>query len=230
MKVIFVFAHPDDECVYSAGLIAKLTKSGITVKLITATKGEMGSVGNPPLCTQEELGQVRAQELRNAAKILGIADIYFLGYMDGTLNKVPKEKVSKKIEEIFKKEKPDIVITFNKEGGSRHPDHIYLSACTTEAFMQYVCKHANHARLYYAEVPKHLLNALEKQGTMYTAFGKIEGTLEKDITTIIDITETMDAKIKAFQCHKTQKQDWIDYPEFQFEYFRLIWENNLFLV
>ncbi len=236
MKAVFVFAHPDDECVYSAGVIAKLTNSGVTVKLITATKGEAGQTGNPPLCKQEELGMVREQELRNAANVLGISDIYFLGYMDGTLNQIPQREISRRIQKILEKEKPDIVVTFNKEGGSRHPDHIYMSMCTTNAFMAYIKDGKQQARLYYAEVPKHLLKALEKQGTMYTAFGKIQGTPDQEITTIIDITETMDTKIKAFQCHKTQEQDWQiyvknkDLPEFHFEYFRLIWENGFFLV
>ena len=44
MKALFVFAHPDDETFSSGGTIAKLSKSGVIVKLICATKGEAGTV------------------------------------------------------------------------------------------------------------------------------------------------------------------------------------------
>ena len=46
MKFLFVFAHPDDETFSSGGTIAKLSKAGYKVNLITATKGEAGEPGN----------------------------------------------------------------------------------------------------------------------------------------------------------------------------------------
>ena len=233
MKVLFVFAHPDDESFSCGGTIVKLTKKGQTVKLITATRGEAGSTGNPPLCAQEELGSVREKELRCAAEILGISDIFFLDYIDGTLKNVPIKILNKKILEIFTEEKPDIVITFNKEGGSRHPDHIQINKVTTQVFGVYAEKIKKHVRLYYSDIPKSLLVKLETLGTLYTFFGKIKGTADEDITTIVDISETIEQKIKAFQCHQTQKKDWEGFlkrknpSEFTKEYFTLALEKNL---
>ncbi len=233
MKVLCVFAHPDDECFFAGGTIAKLVKNGATVKLITATRGEAGSTGTPPLCTQEELGGVREKELRNAAKILGISEIFFLDYMDGTLEKVSVLELSEKIGKIIQDEQPDIVITFNKEGGSRHPDHMQINKAATQAFALYVDKIKKHVRLYYADIPKSLLAKLESLGTLYTSFGKIEGTDTDRITTIVDVSETMNLKLQAFQCHKTQEKDWRSYfkreklTEFSQEFFTLVSENDL---
>lgn len=233
MKVLCVVAHPDDESFFAGGTIAKLTKKGHEVKLITATRGEAGSTGNPPLCTQEELGSVREKELRNAAKILGISQIFFLDYIDATLEKVSITELSKKIGEIIIEENSDIIITFNKEGGSRHPDHMQINKATTHAFAAYAKNVDKHVRLYYADIPKNLLAKLESLGTLYTSFGKIEGTDTDRITTTVDISETTSQKLQAFQCHKTQEKDWKNYlkreklPEFSLEFFTLAQEIEL---
>lgn len=234
MKVLCVVAHPDDETFFAGGTIAKLVKNGHVVKLVTATRGEAGELGNPPLCTQEELGHVREIELRNAAKILGISQIFFLDYIDATLDKIPLSELSGKIEKIILDEQPDIVITFNKEGGSRHPDHMQINKAATKAFTEYAKNtDKHHIRLYYFDIPKSLLAKLEQLGTLYTSFGKIEGTHEDEITTVVDISETTDKKLLAFQCHKTQEKDWKNYikrknlPEFSQEFFTLAQENEL---
>lgn len=233
MKILCVVAHPDDETFFAGGTIAKLVAKGHTVNLITATKGEAGELGNPPLCTQEELGSVREKELRSAAAILGITEIFFLDYIDATLDKISIVELSKKIEKIIIEEQPDIVITFNKEGGSRHPDHIQINRATTNAFGKYAEKSHKHIRLYYSDIPKSLLAKLEQLGTLYTSFGKIEGTHEDEITTVVDISETADKKLEAFKCHKTQEKDWKNYikrknlPEFTQEFFTLAFEKEL---
>ncbi|MCL5438950.1 MAG: PIG-L family deacetylase [Patescibacteria group bacterium] len=233
MKVIFVFAHPDDESFSSGGAIAYLTNRGVSVKLITATKGEAGQVGNPPLTTKEKLGKIREKELRNAAKILGISKIYFLGLIDGTLHKIDSKTIAKKVLEIFKKEKPDAVITFNEEGGSKHPDHIQMHKSTTIAFFEYQKISDKHVRLYYTVTPKSLIEQFNKSGLSYNVFGKVEGTDDKLITTTVNIKNTINIKIKALKCHKTQHKDWerflkrINLLKFRHEYFRLVSENNI---
>lgn len=233
MKVIFVFAHPDDESFSSAGTIAKLTQKGVNVKLITATKGEAGQIGNPPLCKRKELGIVREKELRSAAKILGISQIYFLDYIDGTLNDTSIMKIGTKILEILKKEKPDIVVTFNKEGGSRHPDHVRIHKAATFAFKKYIRNINKTIRLYYAATPRSFIKKLKDLGIMYKAFGEIKGMPVSQITTVVDISDTVGKKMKALKSHKTQRQDWerylrrIGHEEFKFEFFKLAVENNL---
>ena len=230
-KVFFVFAHPDDETFSSAGTIASLTKNGVEVKLITATRGEAGMTGG--VCSEKELGKVREKELKNAAKILGISQIFFLDYLDFTLKKVPVKELSEKILKILKKETPDIIITFNEEGGSKHPDHIQISKAATKAFDDYSSSVKKGVKLYYTASPQSLLKKLEKEDTAYTAFGKIIGTPDNEITTRIDISKTVDKKVSAIKCHLTQKSDWERYlkrtkhPEFKFENFKLIKETSI---
>lgn len=231
MKVLFVFAHPDDESFSSGGTIAKLAKQGHTVKLITATKGEAGQTGG--LCRQEELGRVREKELRNAAKVLGISQIFFLGLLDGTLSNVPVSHLADKVLAILKKEKPDTVLTFDKHGGSNHPDHKAMSVAGTQAFNTYIKSAKKPVRLYHTAVPKSYLAKYREKGLDYKAFGDMIGTADSEITTVIDIKDSYPIKVKAFKSHKTQQKDWGKFlkrsslVDLKKEFFELIRESDM---
>lgn len=66
-NLLAVFAHPDDESFRPGGTLSLLARRGPRVQVLTATRGQAGSCGNPPLCTPEELPAVREAELRCAA-------------------------------------------------------------------------------------------------------------------------------------------------------------------
>lgn len=231
MKIIFVFAHPDDESFSSGGTIAKLKKNGAIIKLITATKGEGGQTNG--ICKKEDLGATREKELRNAARVLGIDQIFFLGFKDETLIKISKNELKNKILKILKKEKPDIVITFDKNGVSNHPDHKTISNAATYAFMEFSKLSKKHVRLYHATVPQSYIAKYRKSGLEYKVFGEMIGTPDQDITTVVDIKDTYPKKIKALMHHKTQQKDVERYLKrgkivnLKKEYFKLISENSM---
>lgn len=232
MKILLVFAHPDDETISSGGTIAQLAKAENAIVLISATKGEEGQFGNPPLATRETLGNVREKELRKACSILGISYIHFFGYRDATLEKISQGELVNKLLPLFKKEKPDIVITFDKNGGSNHPDHIAMSCATTEAFKKYMNLVTKKIRLYHAVTPASYIALYKGSDLEYKAFGEIKGVEDNEITTIIDISKTYSIKRKALLCHKTQQKDWerffkrADVVDLKKEYFQLILENK----
>ena len=143
MKIMFVFAHPDDESFATGGTIAKLAKSGWEIKLITATRGEKGLLGDPPTTTKKHLGKTREEELRSATKILGVGKIAFLDLIDGTL-KDHVEDLKNTILSIFIKEAPDVVVTFDRHGGSNHPDHKAVSFAATASFEKYMSGEKKH--------------------------------------------------------------------------------------
>lgn len=76
--ILFSFAHPDDESFSGAGMAMKYAAAGSRIVLATATLGERGKLGNPPVCTSEALAACRERELReffdrpNVDRILGI--------------------------------------------------------------------------------------------------------------------------------------------------------------
>lgn len=233
MKVLFVFAHPDDETFSSWGTIKLLSKQGIDVRLVVATRGEEGQLGDPPLCTREELGVIREKELRAAARILGVSNLHVLNYRDSTLQKIPIVKLEYRIALIIHKVRPDVVITFDKQGVSNHPDHIAVSQAATSAFKKYKHRAKKHVRLYYVTAPLSNIKKLEKAGLSYNAFGKMKGTPDGNITTVIDVAKTLSYKINALREHKTQRKDWErflrrkDHIDLGKEYFMLVAENSM---
>ena len=82
MDILAVFAHPDDETRFLGGTLAMLAAKGARVHLLIATRGEGGEVGEPALCSQEELGEVRENEMKCAAEALGATSLSFLDYVD----------------------------------------------------------------------------------------------------------------------------------------------------
>lgn len=229
MKFLFVYAHPDDESFFSGGTIAKLTSQKHVVKLICATKGEAGMTGD--FATKENLGSVREEELRNVAKVLGISQLFFLEFIDSTLLENQNE-LEQKILEIYKSETPDVVVTFDKYGASNHPDHIAISNAATAGFKTYLDFTQKYIRLYHTAVPRSLVEKYRGTEFGYKAFGEMKGTLDSEITTVIDIKDFINKKLAAFMCHKTQKHDisiFSKSPIFsqQKEFFELILENNL---
>ena len=85
MNILAVFAHPDDETMLCGGVLALLAQKGHTVHYLSATRGEGGELGEPPLCERSQLGVVREQELVCAVRALGGRSLTFLGYVDPTV-------------------------------------------------------------------------------------------------------------------------------------------------
>ena len=141
-----IFAHPDDEAFGTGGLLALTAARGHKTALVTATRGEVGEISAPALANPENLGQVREQELREAAAVLGVSELVILDYRDsgmvGTednehlkaLAKADADEVIGQLVGIIRRLKPDVVVTFDENGGYGHPDHIAIHKHTVVAY------------------------------------------------------------------------------------------------
>ena len=79
-SLLFIFAHPDDESFSAAGTASRYAEEGARLTLVTATRGDKGKCGDPPVCRPEKLARVREEELREAARVIGIPDVRVLDY------------------------------------------------------------------------------------------------------------------------------------------------------
>ncbi|MBI1869451.1 PIG-L family deacetylase [Candidatus Gottesmanbacteria bacterium] len=234
MKIVLVYAHPDDESFSVGGTLAKYKHRAENVSLICATRGEAGSCGDPALCKPWELGEVRSKELKRAAKILGIKNIYFLGLRDATLAQFTTDFLAKLIVPILKDEKPDVVITFAPTGISGHNDHIKISQVAKKAFQEYSKKN-RLSKLYYSTLPESIIQTLRREGLIRNVFSRpFAGTKDEKITTKVAVKKFLPTKFKALKCHKTQHKDWERFIKrmhkglSDFEYFVLAPQTNLF--
>jgi LmbE family N-acetylglucosaminyl deacetylase len=113
--------------------------------LICATRGEVGEAP-ADLKGFTSAGDMREDELRCAAGVLGLKAVYLLGYRDSgmpgspdnvhpqALAAQPVEKVAREVARYIREICPQVVITFDPIGGYRHPDHIAIHRATVEAF------------------------------------------------------------------------------------------------
>ena len=130
LKLLAVFAHPDDEAFAAGGTLAKCAASGIEVVIVSATRGEAGIEAVPPA----QAGVIREMELRRAALALGASGVRFLGYLDGTLPDADADEAIDRLITLLRELRPEVLITFGPDGISGHPDHVAIRRWVTAAF------------------------------------------------------------------------------------------------
>ncbi|MFC7442157.1 PIG-L deacetylase family protein [Laceyella putida] len=189
--VLYCFAHPDDETFTCGGTIARFSAEGVQQTLYCATRGEAGKTGQPPLCTQEELGDVRTQELARALDVLGMNECILRDYGDGRLAKLPFHQLVDDLSKIMEQIRPDLVITFPPSGISGHRDHQIIQQATLEA----VKKTLFPTKLYYIVIPESIAHLHP---------GKIHTTPDEYVSMTIDVTPYREKIAQALREHKTQ--------------------------
>ncbi|GAB4414290.1 MAG: PIG-L family deacetylase [Anaerolineae bacterium] len=218
--LLVILAHPDDESFPIGGTLAKYAAEGVRVSLICATRGEAGIPGLSP----EATGQLRQRELRAAAAALGLAEVRFLGYPDGQLAQADPEDVIGQLVKAMGEIQPQAVITFGPDGISAHPDHLAIHRFTTQAFDR-----ANLlGRLFYLAPSAATLQGCGVVPSQEVAGGPVAA---------IDVGDYLVTKVRAMQCHASQKPPYLGPPEEEatrltcHEYFTLVrpveWQSDL---
>jgi LmbE family N-acetylglucosaminyl deacetylase len=134
-RAMVVTAHPDDAEYGCSATVAKWCRLGWDVIYVLCTDGSKGSEDRE--ISSEELIKLRAEEQREAGKILGLKDVVFLGYPDGYLE--PTLEVRKDISREIRRWKPDVLIASNptRDLSSSeylgHPDHFAAGEATLSA-------------------------------------------------------------------------------------------------
>jgi len=194
-SILLVFAHPDDESSGVAGIVKKYIQQGVPADLITATRGEKGSRLDVP--DNVDTGTAREAELRAAAAIMGIRNIYLLGYTDGELDKADTQEVISKIKDIMQHVQPEIVITFGPDGISGHSDHIAVGKAATAAFEELWTRGNRPRKLYYVTIAASAVPNADDFG--------VATRPDEEVTISTDISEYFDAKIQALSGHRSQQ-------------------------
>ena len=163
--VLFVHAHPDDECVGTGGSIARLVAEGVRVDLVTCTDGAEGEVHDPTLDPEEarpRLAAIRAKELACSLDALGGGAIHqhLLGYRDSGMigtdaNAHPDafwqadiEVATGRLVDIVREARPAAIVTYDENGNYGHPDHINAARIAREAYMALVAGPDAVSRFY----------------------------------------------------------------------------------
>ena len=152
LHAMFLHAHPDDESSKGAGTMARYVREGYRVSIVTFTDGGAGDILNPKMDRpgiRERLHEVRRAEMREALRVLGIEEHHALDFPDsgyvegfdrdgsqldpGCFYNLPLLDVLDRLVPILRATRPDVVVTYDYDGGYPHPDHIRTHQVTVAA-------------------------------------------------------------------------------------------------
>ena len=249
LTLMAIFAHPDDEAFGTGGTLAKYAAEGCDVHLVTATRGEAGQIVSRVDGSPEDLPEIREQELRCACQAYGIIPPHLLGFMDGQLTIVHQGQAVGRVVRLIREVRPQVIVTFGPDGIYGHYDHIAVhrwatiavelasdpdcSADTLSSAGQ-PCRPHDVAKLYHRVMPEeHLAVLRDAQGRAAVMMDGVPfpfvGYPPSHITTVIDVSGYLDAKVRGIRCHATQiapgsVDEWEETmrdPAFRTESFRL---------
>jgi N-acetylglucosamine malate deacetylase 2 len=200
-NILFSFAHPDDESFSGAGTAMTCAAAGATIVLVTATRGQRGKMGDPPVCAPEELGPCRERELREAARIIGFHEVRILDYEDQKLADAPPDDMRRALMAVIRRHKPDVVATFDANGFNVHPDHVAISRFTSEAIA------ASADPRWHPECgPPHIVRRLLWTPPFppweASKFERLDDHAGADF--VVDVSQWRDRRIAALRAHRTQ--------------------------
>lgn len=237
-RLLIAYAHPDDESFGLGGLISKSVAEGVEVYLICATDGDVGTVAPEHLEGYASIRELRLAELDRAAQLLGLTEVYKFHYKDSGMMNSPDndhpdclwhvwqtrpQEVTRRVVEVIREVRPQVVMTFNKYGGYGHPDHIAIQRATTEAFRlagdpAYTTGDQppyQPQKLYYTNIPRWSVQLgiwlLRLRGQDPRRVGRnkdidIQAILDhcEPIHTRVDIRDYYEAWDAASACHVSQ--------------------------
>ncbi|WP_101389913.1 N-acetyl-1-D-myo-inositol-2-amino-2-deoxy-alpha-D-glucopyranoside deacetylase [Streptomyces sp. TLI_146] len=240
-RLLLVHAHPDDESINNGATMARYAAEGALVTLVTCTLGEEGEVIPADLAhltadREDRLGAHRVGELAAAMKELGVTDHRFLGgpgrfrdsgmmgleqnHRPGAFWNTDVDDAAPHLVEVIREVRPQVLVTYDPDGGYGHPDHIQAHRVATRAaelaadpaYRPDLGEPHTVAKTYWNRVPRSVAEAgfarLRASGSSFPGIadiGDIPGVVEDArITAEIDGTAHAGAKAAAMRAHATQ--------------------------
>ena len=221
LRLLAVFAHPDDEAFGTGGTLAKCAAEGCDVHLVTATRGEAGEISEPDLATTANLPEVREQELRAACRVYGIHPPILLDYVDGQLPIVHQGQAVGRLVRIIRAIRPQVLITFGPDGIYGHYDHIAAHRWATIAAdlsadpacfpdqRTGACRPHQISKVYFRALVEGQVASMSDGSSRPAVMMDgvpfyFVGRRQEEITTIIDVGDFVEAKLRGIRCHVTQ--------------------------
>lgn len=214
-RVQVVVAHPDDESFGCGSLLLHAAAAGAVTAVCCATRGEAGG-------SRSDLAQVREQELREAAAVLGVAEVDLLDFVDsdmsgpagpGTLVGADEAAVTEAVREAMVRFRPDVVITLDASDG--HRDHARIRDAAVAAAAQLAVP-----QVYLACLPRSLMRrwcdhmAAHHPDTAHLDADVAQlGTPDEELTTRIDVAEHRQQRERAMRVHASQSSPFEGLPD-----------------
>ena len=236
--LLLVHAHPDDETITCGGVMALAAGAGVPVTLVTCTRADLGEVIPPELAhlSGEALAVHRDRELDAACALLGVTDRRYLGgagtwsdsgmvATEGVVHAVApaslapgafareedRDEQVAQLVAILRETEPRVVVSYDRDGGYGHPDHVRAHEITLAAVAE-VDPDGEHLTVQAAVAPRDEvaagLEALRRrQGWLPVPVPDVDAVPTVDdalVTTRVVLGPARAAKIDALRAHATQ--------------------------
>ncbi|HEY6377913.1 MAG TPA: PIG-L deacetylase family protein [Candidatus Dormibacteraeota bacterium] len=192
-RILIVSAHPDDVDFGAAGSIATWTDKGITVSYCMVTDGDAG--GSDESVSRAEMAQIRRREQTDAAAVLGVHDLHFLGHPDGRV--YVTHELRRDITRVIRQVRPQRVLCQSPVRNlerlfASHPDHLAAG----EAALCAVYPDARNPFAHPELLDEEHLEPWTVAETWLMAHPQGD--------TWVDITDAFERKVAALRCHVSQ--------------------------
>ncbi|NBU06408.1 MAG: GlcNAc-PI de-N-acetylase [Acidimicrobiia bacterium] len=226
--IVFLHAHPDDECLISGGTIAKYSSAGHRLVLVTATDGRHGEKPEG-ITTPEQLLERRREELAKAAAVLGVSRHEWLGYVDSGMTGWPQnnepgafirsevDEAAARLARIVDEERRDadrlVLVGYDWHGNYGHPDHVHVHKVArrvrelsrVDDFFEVTLNRDFYVAAF--EWSKNNGGDNDFDPREPADDGNPMGEPETNITHHIDVSQHVDAKRRAIASHASQAND-----------------------
>ena len=197
VRVLVVTAHPDDVDFGTAGTVAAFTAAGVDVTYCVVTNGEAG--GSDRAMARADMAALRQDEQRAAAAVVGVSDVRFLGHPDGMVQATTD--LRRDISRVIRDVRPQRVVTQSPDRNwdfiyASHPDHLAAGEAAVDAVYPDSRNPFAHPELLDVEgLEPWTVSELWLMGP-----GGKPGIA-------VDTTATVERKVAALLCHKSQIPD-----------------------
>jgi LmbE family N-acetylglucosaminyl deacetylase len=200
-RILCIAAHPDDNEFSIAGSVARWARDGRHVAFCLVTTGGAGVNAHTP--SPRGLIPIRERETHAAARILGVKDVIFLGYADGTLE--PTLEMRRDLTRVIRRVRPDVVVCsdptvrFYGNEYMNHPDHRAVASAALDAVFPSAETSAIFPELLSEGLPPHKVKQVFLAGS-------------RDPDVFVDIAATLGTKVRALKAHRSQvgKGEWVE--------------------
>lgn len=194
-RVLVVTAHPDDVDFGAAGSVAVWTRGGVEVSYCIVTDGDAG--GSDRSVSRADMAKIRREEQLAAAAVVGVTDVTFLGFPDGSVTL--SLDLRKAISGVVRRVRPDRVVAQSPERNwarifASHPDHLAAGEAA-------ICAVYPDARNPFA-FPELLDEGLEPH-----AVSELWIMATERADRAVDATEVFHLKLAALRSHRSQVGD-----------------------
>ena len=179
-KILVIAAHPDDELLGCGGTVALHKLNGDDVVFVIVCEGDSLRYDNASTFHQDQI--------YSAAKILGVSQVHSLKYPDQKLETILLTDLIQSLIDIISEYKPNIIYT--QYGGDINRDHkilfeaVQVASRPTEKYIDTIYAFDTASSTEWA-FPRNFIP-----------------------DTWVDISKTLDTKLKAMQCYKSELRDY----------------------